>query len=282
MNFQAIKPQSGSSDPKQDKGASKPFTIASINQLDLEDKRSIYLRVIPGELIEHLQLGADLKDNDGNDLLSLNCPKGSTTTEMSLYHQVGFPDPVLYGQITDTINGQIHVLLYILNDPESPRFDIDRTPDGQETKFGTQHRNLDAEIAAMEFGLAPGQIRRGLRMLGEAIQTFEQFVSSLGNELYFAEPLHYHNAILFERYGFAYEKGRRLMERIQVGFEPGGELQKRLDGSNPFRRSEAADSIRLRSWALYDNIMGEPYSDVTMYKWIGKSAGLNTCEACDW
>jgi hypothetical protein len=39
---------------------------------------------------------------------------------MRLYHKVDFPDPILYAHLTDTMNGQIHVLLYILNDPMLP------------------------------------------------------------------------------------------------------------------------------------------------------------------
>jgi acetoin utilization protein AcuC len=277
-----MKPRSGNAGRVRGEDAPSPHTIARINQLDPQEKRAIYTRMIPAVLLERFNLSQELDGPHGDDLLLLNCPAGSSITETTLYHQVGFPDPVMYGQITDTINGQIHVLLYILNDPESPRFDIDRMPDGRETKFGTLHRNQEAEVAAMEYGLAPGQVRRGLRMLGQAIQAFEDFVASLGNELYFVEPLHYHNAIIFERYGFAYEKGRKLMERIQAGFEEDGELRARLDDSTPFRSPQAADSIRLRSWALHDNLMGEPYTDVTMYKWIGKSAGLNTSGDCRW
>ena len=282
MTFHTIKPSSRNIDETQGKNASSPHTIFSINQLDDEGKRAVYSRMIPERLLDRFQLDESLIDQHGNDLLHLNCPAEGAAVEMALYHQVGFPDPVMYGQITDTLNGQIHVLLYILNDPESPRFDVDRTADGEETKFGTVKRNLEAEYAAMEFGLAPGQIRRGLRMLGDAIQSFERFVASLGNELYFVEPLYYHNAIIFERYGLAYEKGRRLMQRIQAGFEQGGDLRALLDGSTPFRDPQAADSIRLRSWALHDNLLGEPYSNVTMYKWLEKSAGLNTSGDCHW
>jgi len=54
--------------------------------------------------------------------------------EMILRHEPGFPDPLLYGHLTDTLNGQIHILLYILNDPASPRFDVDRLPDGTATR----------------------------------------------------------------------------------------------------------------------------------------------------
>jgi hypothetical protein len=42
--------------------------------------------------------------------------------EITLRHQINFPDPVLYGHLTDTLTGQIHVLLYILNDPDSPPY----------------------------------------------------------------------------------------------------------------------------------------------------------------
>jgi acetoin utilization protein AcuC len=201
---------------------------------------------------------------------------------MAVYHRFAFSDPILFGHISDTINGQIHVLLYILNDPTSPRFEVDCLPNGVPTQFGTQHRNLPAEMAAMEYGLAPGQIRRGLRMLGSAIKSFEAFVASLGHEVYFAEPLHYHNAILFEKYGFAYEKGRRLMNRIQAGFGECGDLHATLDSSTPFRHPEAAHSIRLRSWAIHDGILGEPFNNVTMYKWIGKSAGIDSCPRLAW
>jgi hypothetical protein len=134
----------------------------------------------------------------------------------------------------------------------------------------------------MEAGLAPGQVRRGLRLLPVAIAYFEKFVSSLGHEMFFAEPLYYHNAVLFERYGFSYQSGRKRMEQIESGFGDGGNFSKLLDGSTPFRISAARQSIRLRSWAIHDGILGEPFTGVTMYKQIGKSAGLCTCPSCDW
>jgi hypothetical protein len=174
------------------------------------------------------------------------------------------------------------VLLYILNDPEAPRFDIDRMPDGTPTQFGTQCRNIGAELAAMRAGIAPGQVRRGLRLLGPAIQAFEMFLESLGHDLYFVEPLYYHNAIIFERYGFSYEKGRSLMQHIQKEFSPGGMLLERLNGTNPFRQPGAAGSIRLRSWAIHDGVLQQPFTNVTMYKRVGRSSGIITCADCTW
>lgn len=260
----------------------KPHTIRSINCLPAAKKREVYTRLVPDEILQRFQLDASLVTEQGQDLLYLNCPAESPLAEMALYHRPGFADPVLYGQITDTITGHLHILLYMLNDPASPRFEVDCMPDGTPTQFGTQVRNLPAEQAAMQFGLAPGQVRRGLRLLGGAIQSFERLVSSLDQELYFAEPLHYHNAIIFEQYGFAYQQGKRLMERIQAGFAPGGDLIRRLDSSTPFRTPQAAASIRLRSWALHDGLLGEPFTGVTMYKRVGKAANVSTSPGCAW
>jgi hypothetical protein len=111
-------------------------------------------------------------------------------------------------------------------------------------------------------------------MLGQAVEAFEGFITSLGHDMYFVEPLYYHNAVIFERYGFAYQMGKRLMESIHTGFQPGGDLHAQLDGSSPFRQPDTANSIRKRSWAIHDGILGEPFTNVTMYKRIGKSAGI--------
>jgi hypothetical protein len=257
-------------------------TIGGINLLPETEKQAIYTRLIPPELLQRFGISASLTDEQERSLVELNCQPGSGDASMALYHEYGFPDPILYGHLTDTLTGQIHVLLYILNDPHSPRFDVDRMPDGRTTRFGTLVRNLEAERAALEAGLAPGQVRSGMRLLPSAVAAFEEFVQSLGHDLYFVEPLYYHNAIIFERYGFAYQVGRKLMERIQAGFSKRGELLPLLDGSTPFRQPEAANSIRLRSWAIHDGLLGQPYTNVTMYKRVDKSSGISTCSNCAW
>jgi hypothetical protein len=258
------------------------FTIGGVNRLPEHEKREIYSRLIPNELREKFQLPANLAGEEGISLLDLRAAPGTTDVELRLYHRAGFPDPVLYGHLVDTLTGQIHVLLYIVNDPNSPRFDVDKMPDGSRTNFGILQRNLTAEKAALEAGLAPGQTHHGLRVLRPAINAFEEFVHSLGQSIYFVEPLYYHNAMIFEHYGFSYQMGKKLMERIQAGFSNGGELISRLDGSTPFRKPEAAQSIRLRSWAIHDGLLGEPYTNVTMYKHVGKEAGISTCPGCPW
>ncbi len=258
-----------------------PSTIGGINLLPESQKREIYGRAIPKELLDRFKLPA-LDTVRGSSLLKLKCNSGTTDVEMSLYHEQRFPDPILYGHLTDTMNGQIHILLYVLNDPDSPRFDVDRMPDGSMTRFGTLKRNIPAEEAAIKAKLAPGQVRHGLRMLSHAIQAFENFVSSLGHDIYFVEPLYYHNAIIFERYGFTYQVGRKLMERIETGFSEGNDLYKLLNQSSSFRPEKAAHSIRLRSWAIHDGILGESFTNVTMYKRVGKNSATSTCPSCTW
>lgn len=259
----------------------QPYTIGAINQLPEEQKRKIYFDLIPRELIERFNLPRTFIDPQGNSIIQAKWAPGNPSMELALYHRADFPDPVLYGHLTDTVNGQIHVLLYILNDPDSPRFGVDKMPDGRPTRFGTLVRNLEAERAALGAGLGPGQVRRGLRLLSPAIIAFENFVEELGHDLYFVEPLYYHNAVIFERYGFAYQQGRKLMERIHNGFSEGGDLVKQLDDSS-FRPAQAENSIRLRSWAIHDGILGEPFTNVTMYKRVGKHAGIRTTADTRW
>jgi len=259
----------------------QPSTIGGINRLPEPEKRAIYARYIPRQLLERFNL-PDADSQRIQQFLNFKFVPGFTDVEMSLFHEKRFPDPILYAHLTDTMNGQIHILLYILNDPDSPRFDVDKMPDGTPTKFGTLQRNVEAEKKALEAGLAPGQIRRGLRMLGQALEAFEGFIKSLGHDMYFAEPLYYHNAVIFERYGFSYQMGKRLMESIHAGFQPGGDFCALLDGSNPFRRPDAGNGIRKRSWAIHDSILGEPFTNVTMYKRVGVTAGINTTPGCDW
>ena len=59
-------------------------------------------------------------------------------------------------------------------------------------------------------------------------------------------------------------------------------LSGRLDGSTPFRRPNAAGSVRGRSWAIQDGILGNPFTGVHMYKGVGKHAGVCTFPGGMW
>ena len=257
------------------------YSIAGINRLPHDEKREIFIHLIPDEIFTRFQLPEDLIDKDGNNLLTINGDPGEGSLELYLYHEAGFPDPILYSHLIDTLIGQVHVLLYIMNDPDSPRFDVDIMPDGSRTMFATAQRNLEAELAAIEAGLLPGQIRRGLNILSDAVTSFEKFVENLGHNLYFNEPLYYHNAIIFERYGFNYQSGKRRMAEIHRRFQEDEKVIKKLDGS-PFRNPAAQTSIFHRSWAIHDGVLGEPFPNVTMYKTLNKRANITTAPGISW
>ena len=128
----------------------------------------------------------------------------------------------------------------------------------------------------MTDGLAPGQVRAGLRLLGRVLETMEAFCALIGAELYLIEPLFYHSAILYERRGCGYLLGREVMEEINEGFSRGGALRAALDGSTPFRQPGAEQTVRGRSWALHDGVAAGPWTGVKMYKAAGRHAGVET------
>jgi hypothetical protein len=132
-------------------------------------------------------------------------------------------------------------------------------------------------------GLAPGQVRPGLRLLGQVLDGMAAFCRLLGQELFLVEPLFYHSALLYERHGCGYLLGRELMDDIHRGFQHGGRLRGALDGSTPFRQPGFAETIRGRSWAIHDGILGAlddvsrvSWGGVKMYRQSGRSAGVCT------
>src|SRR6185312_10039237 len=48
------------------------------------------------------------------------------------------------------------------------------------------------ETRAMQAGLAPGQVRRGLRLLSGVLDSMASFCALLGKEIYLIEPLSSH------------------------------------------------------------------------------------------
>jgi hypothetical protein len=259
-----------------------PDSIRAINDLPQEQKRAIYRTLIPDWVFAQFDIDPDTLTVDGQPVIHFRCPAGSSAVEIMVYHRPDAEDPALYLQMADSFHNQLIVLMATVNDPESPRFNIDRDEHGQPTQLGTIRRNIPEEIRAMNAGLAPGQIRRGLRIFRTGIPTFELFLKRMGHSMFFIEPLFYHNAIIFERYGFAYSRGLRLMQWIHAEFQPGGELHARLTGDSPFRMPDAWRTISGRSWAIHDGILGRPFTDVQMYKRIGERACVETFPGAVW
>lgn len=253
------------------------YSLQQINTLPGAVKQGIYGDLLPRSVLVAYGIDPDtLCDAGGNRLVTFTCPDGSRVVEIDVRPEPGFPDPLLYLEMSDTRLDQIEVMLFAVNDPSAERFETDRDWQGERTKFGTFRRNIPEEIRAMQAGLAPGQVRKGLGLSRVLIPLFEDFVRHLGHEYYLLEPLAYHNAILFERLGCSYVQGLRKMQWIHLGFQPGGLLYEALDGSTPFRQPDAWRTVRGRSWAIHDGLLGEPWHGVRMYKQVGKHAGVDT------
>ena len=257
------------------------YSIGQINALAPDQQSEIYSSLLPVELILRFGIEPD-EVAAGADPALFRIDARSRSVALSLKHAPDAEDPLLYLQLADTASGQIEVVLFVVNDPRAERFDIDRLPDGTPTHFGTQARNVAEEIRAKDAGLAPGQVRRGLRLTRNLVPILERFVANLHHDAYYIQPLAYHNAILFERLGFAYVMGLGRMEWIHREFLPGGLLYRRLDGSTPFRQPGAQETVRGRSWAIHDGIMGMPYEGIKMYKQVGIHAGVITFPNALW
>ena len=267
--------------------ANLPHSIREINDLPDDDKHKIYRSLLPDWLFDRYGIsleGSKSPISHAHPTLTFRCAKGSRSMEITVKRSASDLDPMMYLNMADTFNNQLLVLLVVVNDLDSPRYNIDIDLHGNRTNFGTATRNRPAEQAAMEAGLAPGQVRKGLRVFKDSVPIFEQFVRNMGHDMFLIEPLAYHNAIIFERYGFNYLRGRKDMLEINQQFQVGGDLYRKLSESdeNVFRQADAWRSIRGRSWAIHDGILGHPFTGFQMYKRVGINAGIETFPNALW
>lgn len=259
-----------------------PNSIRTINSLEKDEKEAIYRQLIPRWLLSQYGIEEESLTFDGHSVINYVCPSGSRAMEMIIKRRASDLDPLMYLNMADTFNNQLLVLLVVVNDPDAPRYHVDVDSHGNNTNFGTTTRNIPAELDAMKAGMAPAQVRKGLRAFKSAVPLFEDFVGKMGHELFLIEPLAYHNAIVFEKYGFSYIRGLKDMMSIHQAFMPDGELHRRLTPNNPFRHLEAWRTIRGRSWAIHDGILGHPFTGFQMYKRIGVDAQVNTFPDAIW
>jgi hypothetical protein len=252
-------------------------SLRGINELETVEKERIYTSIIPPRLFDLLEISpSTLSGPDGLRRVTIIAPRGMGLVRIEVKSHPDNPRTVFFLDIADTHYRQMELSFCIISDPSAPRYAVDVDSSGKDNCFTTLGRNIPEEIEAMRAGLFPNQATRGLRMFGEFFTLFERFVDSLAMDMIVAEPLTYDNAIRYERYGFDYLNGRRLMEQIDREFAPGGRLTARLDGSTPFRMPGMEKSVHGRSWAIHDGIMDEPWEDVRIYKLIGVDAGVNT------
>lgn len=255
-----------------------PHSFKSIIALPDDEKEDWLRPYLPPRLLRRFQIDRETFTNpQGEKVVQHAGNPESGEARITVWRRLNDRDPVVVAEACDTAHGQIELTFLTTADPESPRFDVDVDEEGRPTLLGTARRNMAAEIAAMEAGLAPGQVRHGLGLvLRDILPHFELFLRDIGHDLILACPLSYHNAILMERWGFDYIYGRRFMEDANQGFHKGGDLRRRLDGSTPFRRPENAMTARGRSWAIHDGILGEPMERLRMVKRVGHHAKVRT------
>ena len=260
--------------------ADLPTSLRQINGLPDAAKKRIYRALVPPALLGQFGINPVTwqgPDGDGHVLLSARA--GTSVASIALRRRAGSDRAVFYIELEDTSMSGINLNFLLIRDPDGPCFHTDRDQEGNPTLFGTVYRNLDAEVQAMQAGLAPGQVCQGLRASRQALQHLEAFLVSYGHSAYFLEPLTYASAWLFERRGFAYVRGHRLMDTIDREFQPGGRLHRALDGSSPFRQPNQWKSVRGRAWSIHDGILeavGENWDALRMISQVGRHAGVET------
>lgn len=260
--------------------------LTHINALDTIEKEAIYRGLIPLRLLQLLGIPS-AGDNTGR--VKIIAPEGMSLARIEVRDNPTDRRTVFFLDIAETHYSQMELSLCIINDPFSPRFDVDIDENGNDNCFCTLGRNIPEEVRAMRAGLYPNQTGRGLRMFSEFFHTFERFVDSLGMEMITAEPLTYDNAVRYEGYGFDYLSGRRMMLEIDREFRPGGILFRKLDGSTPFRQPGMERTVHGRSWAIHDGILDEPWEgislntildepweDIKIYRMVGRPAAVRT------
>jgi len=265
-------------------------SLLDINALPVCEKERLYTGLIPPRLFSLLGIApADFADPAFRQLVTIIAPEGMNLARIEVRQQPQERRTVFFLDIAGTHYHQMELSFCIINDPYAPRFAVDVDENGVDNCFATLGRNIPEEIRAMHAGLYPNQTGRGLRMFGEFFHSFERFVDALGMEMITAEPLTYDNAVRYEKYGFDYLSGRRMMLEIDREFRPGGILFRKLDGSTPFRQPGMELTVHGRSWAIHDGILDEPWDDlgvntildepwedIKIYRMVGKPANTNT------
>jgi hypothetical protein len=258
--------------------AGRPLrSLLAINGLDDPEKEMLYASLLPLRLRERLGIVPDgLHNAAGERLTTVIAPSGLALIRIEVRARPEDADTVFFLELADTQYRQMELSFCIICDPNAPRHDVDVDESGRKNWFASRGRNLPEELRAMRDGLFPNQTRHGLRLFADFFPLLERFTDALGMEMIVAEPLSYDNAIRYEKYGFDYLRGKRLMMEIDREFQPGGRYYARLDGSTTFRIPGMECTVRGRSWAIHDGILDEPWDEVQIYKMIGVHAGIDT------
>lgn len=257
-----------------------PLTLRRINGLPENAKKRTFRAMLPPALLGQFGINpVTWKGPDGDGHVLLRAKPNTGLVSITVRKHAESTDEIFYVELEDTSMNGINLNFLLIRDPDGPCFRTDRDDEGNPTLFGTVRRNLAAEEQAMGAGLAPGQVCKGLRASQQALQHLEAFLVTIGHSAWFLEPLTYASAWLFERRGFAYMRGHKLMDDVNREFQPGGRLYQALDGSTSFRQPEQWGTVRGRAWAIHDGILeaiGASWNDLRMIKQVGRHAGVET------
>lgn len=260
--------------------ASLPVTIRALNSLPENPKLRLYRALIPVQVLAEFDINPRTwKNPDKLQQVRLEAEAGSDKVKITAWYGEDIRNEFFYLELADNQYSGIDLNFLVANNPLAERFRTDVDDTGNETLFGTVHRNHGEEEKAKGAGLAPGQIREGLRSSSIVFNHIETFLTMMSHHAFFLEPLSYVSAWIFEKRGFAYSKGHQLMDIIHKEFQPGGELHKALDGSTPFRQPDQWNTVRGRAWAIHDGILEKidrKWDDLKMIKQVGRHAGVNT------
>ena len=257
-----------------------PITLRQINALPLNAKRRIYRALLPLNLLTRFRVDPiTWNGSGGGQCVSLWADEGANHLALGVSPAAHPHNEFLRLELADNAINGIDLNMLVLSDPAEEYFRIDYDGNGSPTLFGTARRNLAAEQRAMQAGLAPGQTYKGLGASAEVFQQLETFLATLGHRAYFLEPLTYVSAWVFERRGFAYVRGHKLMDDIHTEFQPGGRLHRMLDGATPFRQPDQWRTVRGRAWAIQDGILegiDARWDALRMVKQVGRHAQVET------
>lgn len=258
--------------------------IALVNKFEQEEREEIYRVLVPPSLADSFGIDCETGLNAaGKKVIRIECPESDPEAVVEVKLNPDDNDPIFYIEVRDSKDlVQLHWDFININDPSSPRFNTDVTADGHDRWLRWTSRNMEEEKKALEAGLAPGQVRRGLRLMKETNKCLDEFSRMLGFKSIYMEALFYHNAIAYERHGFRYFSGEKMMRWIDREFRPGGRLYNLLDDSF-FRRKEFHASVRGRSWAIHDGILDECGHDdydfwdpPKLYRMVGQYNNVST------
>jgi hypothetical protein len=258
---------------------SVPATLKQLNELPEGAKKRIYRALIPPDLLTKFNIDPISWKGRGDHQLTLKAEPLTGEVKISIGAISNSSEEFFCLQLLDNAINGIDLNFLIISDPRAPRFDTDCLPDGSPTLFGKACRNLVAEEKAKQAGLGPGQVRKGLAFSSLVLKQVEAFLATCGHSAYFLEPISYTAAWVFERRGFAYVRGHKLMDDIHKEFQPGGRLYKALDGTTPFRQPDQWFTVRGRAWAIHDDLLNAidvEWDKLRMIKQLGRNARVET------